>query len=148
MMSFEQEIAAALGHLREAEAAFRATVLAAIDAGHPITQVADAAQVTRQTIYRWSEATGDSSRVDVAELLDDALTVAVEWGSPFTAEYVAGLRSKDLAVKARRTHAAAARIPLDVSPEHSRVLGQAAAVAARVLTALDEGHRPPRTVTL
>ena len=37
----------------EASTRLRATVLAALDAGHPLRQVAIAADVNRQTIYNW-----------------------------------------------------------------------------------------------
>ena len=55
----------------QVEQELRAAIAAAHDAGETITQLAEAAQVTRQTIYRWlAMETGETSGASIQSIRD------------------------------------------------------------------------------
>ena len=72
-------VAAFAAQLRRDEEELRLAVAEAKAAGAPVGAIADAAGVTRQTVYRWLEqSVGASHRADLRETLDAALELLAE----------------------------------------------------------------------
>lgn len=71
------DIRAAADAAAAAQTNLRAAVQAAVDAGAAVSDVATAAGVTRQTIYRWADQ-GTATRLPVQETLGAALLVLAD----------------------------------------------------------------------
>lgn len=68
------QIVDASAEAARAQARLRETVQAAVRAGLAVSEVAAAAGVTRQTVYRWADQ-GRAVKVDLRETLDQALVI-------------------------------------------------------------------------
>jgi transposase-like protein len=92
-------VRAAAATAREANQALVVEVRAALDSGESVSAVAGAADVTRQTIYRWrdQEAAG-RARVHTRQAIDDALVtlLTVGVGPAATADIAATLAATNL----------------------------------------------------
>ena len=71
------DVRAAADAATAAQAALRAAVQAAVTAGAAVSDVAAAAGVTRQTIYRWADQ-GEAVRLPVQQTLGAALLVLAD----------------------------------------------------------------------
>lgn len=161
------ELRHASAQVRDWETAQVETARTALRSGATVTEVAEAAGVTRQTIYRWRKP--GASRLDkdyggekpelpeqitmrTSVVLNAALAeiLAVGVGDQATTDdLVAGLNARALNVKARRIGRGtrAMTTPMRDLSDHARLAiyrGQLAASA--VLSAESEGRALPKTV--
>lgn len=99
-----EELQQAADAVTQANDALRAVVVRATSAPNAnITAIADAAKVTRQTVYRWrDEADPDGEPADPVTALDDALRALLAAGVGPVHEVHAGLGTSNRAAKARR----------------------------------------------
>lgn len=75
-------------------------------AGIPITQIAETAGVTRQTVYRWTQqvdGVADGQAVDVRATLDRGLEILAAHGAPQAERYIGGAGTMTGALAAWKT---------------------------------------------
>jgi AcrR family transcriptional regulator len=127
----------------------RRAIQVAKDAGCEITEIAAAAGVGRQTIYRWLE-TPSPVRVDVAEVIDDALARMIGHVGPGTIDQLtAGLRSDQLDVKIRRFRLGVRNVqPGTLDPELRAILGTASEAIAAAERTHERSRVWPSTIAL
>lgn len=88
--------AAAVAH--EANQSLVDAVRAGLESGESVSAVAGAADVTRQTIYRWRDAKPARARVQTRQAIDDALVtlLTIGVGQAATADIAATLAATNL----------------------------------------------------
>lgn len=80
----------------QVEQELRAAIAAAHDAGETITQLAEAAQVTRQTIYRWlAMETGETSGASIQSIRDAVSMLAGYLDSYHASQLHARVNARD-----------------------------------------------------
>lgn len=149
-MTREELLAAARTAIADAEAAEkrkRMAVIACVDAGIPIADVAAELGIGRPTIYRWRDGAVTDS-LPVSDTLDDGLEIAVGWGGNVAFEAAKGLRSNDVAAKARRARLVVQNMPHELSGADRQRVGLAGSVAARVLARVKNGEPIPSRMIL
>lgn len=111
------------------DAAKADAITAAHDAGVPVQDIADAARVTRPTIYRVLRQHGTTAEPNRRETFDGALMLLIDLGAD-PALIVPGLRHSDVDVKARRVIHGLRTLPHGAgTPQQRRVLSDAADLA-------------------
>lgn len=120
--------------LREAETARAAAMQTALAEGVSIVDIAKAAGVTRQTVYRITRSETHPGRSDV-EVLDAGLGALLELGLPTTvaSEVTKALMHSDPLVKARRVRLAIANLPPGARVREVAEIGDALLVTGRLL---------------
>lgn len=143
------DLAGLMAQKARVEELIRDATRRAVDAGHQVTEIAAAAGVTRQTVYRWMDGT-KRVRVDVREVLNDALGKMIgHVGEATTAQLCAGLASGQVDVKVRRYRLGVQNLAVERPDAELRA---ALAAASEVIDAAEAVHgrsgRWPTTVTL
>ncbi len=107
------DVEAAAEALNRAVTDRAATIGAAVEAGIPVSDVATAAGLTRQTVYRIvrTGGGGPAQRRSRRDILDDALYALIELGAGPAHELASGLRTDRLDAKARRVQHGARNAP-------------------------------------
>lgn len=110
-------------------------IVDAVKAGIPVSDVATAAGITRQTVYRIAQAGGGGPAQPRTrrEVLDDALYALIELGAGPAHELASGLRTDRLDAKARRVQLGAKNVASggELTDEISQGLLAAAEVLRR-----------------
>lgn len=119
----------------------RTDVAEAHAAGVAIADLARAARVTRQTIYRWLEAPPTGS-VPVKETLTDALTLVATLVSPYIGSQVNDrVRNGETDVMIRGLDLGMKALPPDVLPRLTDGERQLLATARTVASQAQQAHR-------
>lgn len=113
------------------------SIRAAHEAGAAILHIAEAARMTRQTVYRIiGGQAGLPPKAQWAQHLDDTLQLIIDvsCGDPVQMkDALAGLGSKDLTVKARRVQWCAKRLTEPLREGQRHVYATGSEIAAEVL---------------
>jgi hypothetical protein len=129
-------IETAAAEVARASARLRELVAQAV-AGQSATvaEIAQAADVTRQTVYRWSAHVTLDGRMygNAGAAMNEALYALIEAGAGPSHELVAGLRTGDRTAKARRVLLGAKNVPSTVSEEQRSVIGVGCVAAHNTL---------------
>src|SRR5690606_30293258 len=136
-MSLERVMAAESAR-RAAEIELREAVKAAVEDGESIADVAAAAEVTRQTVYRWlgDESLEHPTRKPM-RAMEAGLQVLLELGVGPSHELMAAIRTKDPVARARRVLLLIRDVSKYYSAEQAVVLRAAAHVASLVMRRAD-----------
>ncbi|NKX94234.1 hypothetical protein HF995_13310 [Sanguibacter hominis ATCC BAA-789] len=144
------EIVAARTNLERAQAHLRDRVREAVALGRSVTEVAAAADVTRQTVYRWAEDT--SRTLIVRDALDEALTLLATVIGPTHEPAVRALVGAGVEAQVAGTAVALASLT-DTATTQLDARGRATVTTAtRIVEAARAAHDAtgtwPSTVTL
>jgi len=119
-------------------------------AGIPITQIADTAGVTRQTVYRWTQQVdgiADGQAVDVRATLDRGLEILAAHGAPQAERYIGGAGTITGALAAWKT--GVKNLPLlQLEEDEQATLRQVSTVVGLAKQHHSRTGVWPRTVTL
>lgn len=131
-----QEVRRAAEALRNAEDARAEAMRAALDEGETVADIARAARVTRQTVYRLTRKTHDQPGRSDEAVLDAGLDALLELDLPehSWSEVMRGRSHPDLLVKARRVRLGIRNAPHRIGEVPSQELQDALIVAGRLLS--------------
>lgn len=131
----------------EAEESLRETIRQARDAGVPITSIAEAAGVTRQTIYAWLNEEGAAKRLNVSDMIDEGLRIVAIHAPQSQAGTRIGRNGSVLGkIAALRTGSKNVRM-YDLSKSEREILSLALTVAGNAEAAQKRTGAYPRTVS-
>lgn len=136
-MSLERVMAAESAR-RAAEIELREAVKAAVEDGESVADVAEAAEVTRQTVYRWlgDESLEHPTRKPMRTMAE-GLQVLLDLGVGPSHELMAAIRTNDPVARARRVLLLIKNVGRSYTEEQAVVLRAAAHAANHVMRKAD-----------
>lgn len=142
-MSELDAVVAAAEDLAAATARVKSAVAAARAAGIEVTAIASAADVTRQTVYRWAAESTSTPAVHVRRTLDAALAAMIAYSPTASGSLAHALTSHDPRVKVRRLRLAVSNLATtDELSEEDREAVQLALLVAADITRREGGTIP------